>query len=280
MSENAQSARRRLSDLRPTYESIMMDDIASNLHSPDLAGEHYIATLGRLHEVLRPKTYLEIGVLQGDSLKLARCASIAIDPAFHLSPDNLEAVFSKPELHLYQMGSDDFFDRHNPRKILGAPLDMAFLDGMHRCEFLLRDFINTEKYCKRNSIIALHDCLPVEPGIASRVQSHAHSMAAHRAGWWAGDVWRTSMLLRRTRPDLQMTVLDSMPTGLVLLTNLDPSSNVLSDNYAQFIREMLDWDLNNIGIPALFAEMEILPASRLQEHEDITQRFGCKSIKR
>ncbi len=250
-----------------------MNDVAANCHVPDLAGEHYITTLGRLHEVLQPKTYLEIGVLQGDSLKLARCASIAIDPAFHISPDNLRPVLAKPELHFYQVASDEFFNRYSPSKILGAPLDMAFLDGMHRCEFLLRDFINTEKHCKRNSIIALHDCLPVELGIASRVQSHAHSAAAHRAGWWAGDVWRTSMLLQRSRPDLQMTVLDSMPTGLVLITNLDPNNNVLSKNYAQLVQQMLDWDLEEIGTTELFAEMRVVSASKLQTNEDISQRF-------
>lgn len=250
-----------------------MNGMAAHLQIPDLAGEHYIATLQRLHEVLRPKTYLEVGVLQGDSLKLARCASIAIDPAFQIAPDNLQDVFAKPELHVYQTGSDEFFDRHSPSRILGAPIDMAFLDGMHRCEYLLRDFINTERHCKRNSIIALHDCLPIEAGIACRVQSDARSVLPHRAGWWAGDVWRTSLLLRRERPDLQMTVLDSSPTGLVLITNLDPGSAVLSDGYFRLVQGMLAWDLPEIGIVALFAEMGISPASELQAHEDITRKF-------
>lgn len=250
-----------------------MNDMAADLHIPDLAGEHYITTLQRLHEALRPRTYLEIGVLQGDSLKLARCASIAIDPTFHITPGNLQDVFAKPELHFYQTGSDEFFGRYSPREILGAPIDMAFLDGMHRCEYLLRDFINMERHCKRNSVIALHDCLPVEAGIASRVQEHAHSVAPHRAGWWAGDVWRTSLLLRRRRPDLQMTVLDSMPTGLVLITNLDPGSTALSDDYSRCVQDMLAWDLAEIGIAPLFAEMRVSAASGLQAHEDITQRF-------
>lgn len=239
----------------------------------DLGGEHYIVTLQRLHEALRPKTYLEIGVLQGDSLKLARCASIAIDPAFHITLSNLQSVVAKPELHFFQMGSDDFFDQHSPSRILGAPIDMAFLDGMHRCEYLLRDFINTERHCKRNSVVALHDCLPVEVGIAGRVPSQTSVVAPHRSGWWAGDVWRTSLLLRRMRPDLGMTVLDSSPTGLVLVTNLNPNDTVLSDNYARFVKDMLAWDLEEIGIQALFAEMRVGAASSLHAHEDITQRF-------
>ena len=162
-----------------------MNDMTAELHVPDLAGEHYFTVLQRLHEALRPKTYLEIGIHLGDSLRLARCASIAIDPEFYIAPGNLQDVFAKPELHFYQTGSDEFFARHSPREILGAAIDMAFLDGMHRCEYLLRDFINTERHCKRNSVIALHDCLPVEAGIANRMPSQARSVAPHRQGWWA-----------------------------------------------------------------------------------------------
>lgn len=251
----------------------MMNDMAADVLIPDLAGEHYIATLQRLHEVLRPKRYLEIGVQSGDSLRLARCASIAIDPAFHITPGNIEGVFAKPELHFYQTGSDDFYNRYSPTAIFGAPIDMAFLDGMHRCEYLLRDFINTERHCKRNSVVALHDCLPVEPGIASRFVSHPREAASHRAGWWAGDVWRTSLLLRRQRPDLRLTVVDATPTGLVLITNLDPGNTTLADGYAGFVEQMLGWDLEQIGIPALFREMRVEPASELHAHEDITRRF-------
>lgn len=250
-----------------------MNNMAADIQIPDLAGEHYIATLQRLHEVLRPKTYLEIGVQQGDSLTVARCASIAIDPAFHIAPGNIEGVFAKPELHFYQMGSDEFFDRHSPKTIFGAPVDMAFLDGMHRCEYLLRDFINTERHCKRNSVVALHDCLPVEPGIASRFVSHPREVAPHRAGWWAGDVWRTSLLLRRHRPDLRLTVVDATPTGLVLVTNLDPGNMTLSDGYAGFVEQMLGWNLEEIGTPELLAEMQVEPTSELQMHENITQKF-------
>lgn len=246
---------------------------ASSPQAPDLAGEHYTITLNRLHEALRPKTYLEIGVLQGASLKLSRCPSIAIDPAFQIASENVEALLAKPELHLYQLGSDDFFARHSPAKILGVPIDLAFLDGMHRCEYLLRDFINMERHCRRNSVIALHDCLPVEAGITSRAPSQAHSMAPHRAGWWAGDVWRTSLLLRRVRPDLCMTVLDSTPTGLVLITNLNPDSTMLSDNYARLVNDMLTWRLEELGVQALFAEMRVESTSRVQTHEDLTQRF-------
>ena len=91
--------------------------------------------------------------------------------------------------------------------------------------------------------------------------------------WWAGDVWRTSLLLRRRRPDLQMTVLDSSPTGLVLITNFDPGNTTLSNSYSRCVQDMLSWNLDEIGTAALFAEMDVCSTLGLQAHEDISKKF-------
>lgn len=250
-----------------------MDHAYSAAHVPDLSGEDYIRTLARLHDVLRPKTYLEIGTLQGKSLALPRCKSIAIDPAFHISPEFLPGIFAKPSVQFFQTGSDDFFAANDPAAILGAPLDMAFLDGMHRCEFLLRDFMNTERHCKRNSIVALHDCVPVETVTTNRSEAPHQTLSPLHAGWWLGDVWRTCLLLKRVRPDLVITVLDCHPTGLVLVTNLDPVSRILPDGYDGHVRDMLAWDLDTIGLPDLMAEFDLEPASVIGTHEGVTRRF-------
>ena len=241
---------------------------------PDLKGEHYLHALQRLHATLQPKTYLEIGVSQGHSLALARCRSIAVDPAFQITPEHLHAVISKPSMHFFETTSDDFFASHSPRRIFGRPVDIAFLDGMHRCEFLLRDFANVERHCKKNSVVVLHDCLPVEPAIAHRAPSEPRKVIQeHRATWWAGDVWRTSLLLRRRRPDLSLTVLDSNPTGLVLITNLDPASRMLQDQYSIMVQEMLSFDLAKIGVQSLFAEMNVQPSEMILRHEELTKHF-------
>lgn len=241
---------------------------------PDLAGDHYFKTIQILHQVLNPKTYFEIGTLHGDTLALARCSSLAVDPAFDFTKQELIAkITAKPLLMLFQMSSDDFFAQHDPERLLNGKLDFAFLDGMHRCEFLLRDFINTERFCKRNSVIALHDCLPVELVMTQRIPSSEQPSAAHRQGWWTGDVWRTALLLKRVRPDLSMVTLDAQPTGLILVTNLDSKSCFLSDGYANHVAMMLSWRLSEIGIPNLFEELGIEPASGLTTHEQITARF-------
>ena len=240
----------------------------------DLAGEYYEETLVRLHQVLRPKTYMEIGVFAGATLALASCPSIAVDPGFEITdPEIFARILLRPQVSFYRMPSDDFFAAHDPREILKAPVDMAFLDGMHRCEFLLRDFINTEKACKPNSVVMLHDCVPVDDGITDRVPHRRRGEGEQRSDWWTGDVWRTALLLRRRRPDLAMAVLDASPTGLVIVTNLDPSNRELSGSYQACVRDMLGWHIPEIGIEQLHAELNVEPTSVLAEDDQITARF-------
>lgn len=241
---------------------------------PDLLGRNYHEVLRQLHLTLAPKTYLEIGVHTGRSFGISRCASIGIDPGISITdPAILEEIIKKPCLMLFNMPSDAFFERYRPTELLGRHIELAFLDGMHRCEFLLRDFMNTESNCRSNSVIALHDCLPPDPGITARTSGQRRSLLPHRFEWWAGDVWRTSLLLRRYRPDLRLTVLDAAPTGLVLITNLDPENKKLAEGYASYVEEMLSWDLDKIGVASLFEEMKVEPTSAIEAHEQLTARF-------
>ncbi len=241
---------------------------------PDFAGHGYLEVLRRLHEVLQPRNYLEIGTFTGESLALADCASLAVDPDFLFEDIALvRRIVSKPRLLMFRMASDLFFQRHDPTALLGDKVQLAFLDGMHRCEFLLRDFINTERHCAPNSIIALHDCVPVEEPMTDRTQLARPSIEPHRRHWWAGDVWRTGRLLRRMRPDLSFTTLDAPPTGLVLITNLDPGSTALLDRYEENVRTMLGWSLLEIGLAQHAAEMQIEPTSAYVTAEQLTSRF-------
>jgi hypothetical protein len=129
-----------------------------------------------MHEWLAPASHFEIGTESGASLSNAKCATIAVDPKFHLG--TRDCVGSKPFCALYQMRSDTFLRRHDPSRMFHGPIDLAFLDGMHYCEYLLRDFANTERHCRRNSVIAMHDCVPVDLAIASR--AGAPTIEAHR----------------------------------------------------------------------------------------------------
>ncbi len=241
---------------------------------PDFAGHGYLQVLQTLHEVLQPRNYLEIGTCTGESLALATCASLAVDPDFSFEDIQLvRRIVSKPRLLLFRMASDLFFQQHDPRVLLGEEVQLAFLDGMHHCEFLLRDFINTERHCARNSVIVLHDCLPVEEPMADRASLSRPSIEPHRRWWWAGDVWRTARLLRRVRPDLSFTTLDAPPTGLVLITNLDPDSTALRDHYDEHVQTMLGWSLAEIGLQQHAADMQVEPTGDYVTSEQLATRF-------
>jgi hypothetical protein len=231
------------------------------------AGDNYLVLLRALHTILKPRTYFEIGSEAGISLSLAECASVAVDPAFGLKKD---VIRRKPSLHLYHTTSDAFFRSVDPTAILGDKIELAFLDGMHLYEFLLRDFMNTERYCRRNSIIALHDCVPSDLLMTRRFQNNPEKTLPPS---WTGDVWKMVPILKKYRPDLAITVTDASPTGLVLITNLDPSSTVLGSSYADIIREMAEVDLASYGLDRFLDECALVPTGSLTEFEGMAKRF-------
>jgi hypothetical protein len=198
-------------------------------------GGDYRGLLQWFHEAAQPSTYLEIGVETGLTLALARCASIAVDPDFQIASPVMN---NKPSCHFYPCGSDDFFRDYDPTRILGAPIDLAFLDGLHHYEVLLRDFLNTEKHCERASIILLHDCLPVDSHVARRKRGdwRYRERSAHPTHW-AGDVWKTVAILKRARPDLEIIAYDAQPTGLVAITHLDPRSTAQETHISELVEE-------------------------------------------
>ena len=245
----------------------------------DLPGPWYEEILAQLHAYFQPASYFEIGIDTGTTLALGNCRTVAVDPAYTISdPDVVAQVLAKPAISLFRMRSDDFFGNYDLTALLGGKIDMAFLDGMHRCEFLLRDFINTERHCKRNSIVVLHDCLPVEEAITYRalpdtLETPMPTQRPHRHNWWAGDVWRAALLLKRVRPDLHMVALDAAPTGLIMITNLNPDDLILDDNYTRHVTTMMSWTLADIGLEALFAEMKVEPTAQFMREDKLTAHF-------
>ena len=220
---------------------------------PFHAGLDYFDCLSRLHTALEPARYLEIGVWRGESLARAHAASIGVDPHFLIDRDITGA---KPACHLFQCGSDEFFANHDPLAILGGPIDLAFLDGMHRFEFLLRDMANAERVCRPGGAIVLHDCLPIDALITHRDQSEHLRRDAVVPGWWAGDVWKVPVLLRQFRPDLRMLAFDAPPTGLIVITGLDPANTSLNAQYPAMVDAMMHVELADFGTRRLFELLE------------------------
>jgi hypothetical protein len=220
-----------------------------------LDGPHYFETLAALHARLAPATYFEIGTLHGETLRLARCASVAVDPQFQLTVD-VEA--DKPFCRLFEETSDDFFAHRDLTDILGARVDLAFLDGLHEFPFLLRDFINTERHCHADATIVMHDCLPRDVAMTGGCERTSGSQK-YRA-YWTGDVWKIVPVLRKWRPDLRLTCLDSSPTGLVICTGLEPASRTLSEAYEEIVAEWVNASLADFGLDQLFEQAQVQSA--------------------
>jgi len=196
----------------------------------DLPGPEYLEVLRHIHATLRPRTYVEIGVEAGESLRLAGSATraIGVDP---------EPVLARPppaNASVFAMTSDEFFNGGFAAEALaGTPIDLAFIDGMHQSEFTLRDFVHVERWCTPASTVLIHDCYPLNRMTAERERSTA---------FWSGDVWRAIVVLRRHRPDLKIQVIAAPPTGLAVVRGLDPTSKVLADNFDAIAAEMLAID--------------------------------------
>jgi hypothetical protein len=169
----------------------------------------------------------------------------AADPKFQLQGN---PIGERIETYLFQLTSDEFFARHNLRTYFPNGVDFAFLDGMHHFEYLLRDFFNMEKYSHRYTIVALHDCYPINTEIANREENYDSRVDAATRGMWAGDVWKLLPILHDFRPDLDITILDCPPTGLVVVRGLDPASKVLIDNYDGIVAEYRDVNLEKFDI--------------------------------
>jgi hypothetical protein len=250
--------------------------VNSNAHALNDIGPHnghdYKEVLKWFHNWLAPQTYLEIGTLTGGTLSLADCPSIAIDPQFQITSD---VIGKKRSTLFYQVGSDQFFRERNPSQLLGSAIDLVYLDGMHWYEFLLRDFINTEKHAKRNSVIIMHDCIPTNLYYGRRVVDSMADLRERVAfpGWWAGDVWKTVELLKRARPDLRIHAYNAPPTGLVCVTNLDSSSEVLEKNYSGLIESLMDQSYDGENFKNYISHLDIRPTEEIGSPDKISKYF-------
>jgi tetratricopeptide (TPR) repeat protein len=183
-----------------------------------LPGPAYREILRRLHDRLRPRTYLEVGVEHGTTLALAIHSeqAVGVDPVPRPPTRGLPAG-----ARVFHTTSDAFFDGRRRQDVFGdRTVDLAFVDGMHWFEYALRDFHNVERWCSASSTIVLHDCLPAAAVAATRER---------QTTFWVGDTWKALEYLLRQRTDLAISVIPSYPSGLIVVQNLDPSSSISNE---------------------------------------------------
>lgn len=211
----------------------------------------YLDFLQALHERVAPRTYLEIGVAQGHSLALSRCPSIGIDPAFEVDQEIAGPV------SLLRRTSDEYFlalAAEDATPFGEVPIDFAYIDGMHHLEFALRDFINVERYSAPTSVIAFDDVLPRNVAEAARDRELMP---------WTGDVFRVLYVFAARRPDLLLVLVDTEPTGTLLVARPDPASRILAEHLDDIVGDYVQPDPQPIPKETLERTQAMAPGEAL-----------------
>ena len=111
------------------------------------------------------------------------------------------------------MKSDDFFCKHNmlfqKRKI-----DIAFIDGSHEYDQVIRDIKNCLNFLSKDGIIILHDCNPY-------TAEQAYPPDKRITNAWMGEVWKAIVYFRSYYHKLNIFVLD-IDCGLGVITRGKP----------------------------------------------------------
>lgn len=188
-----------------------------------MPGPHYREVLARMHQLLRPKTYLEVGVDTGATLALAERSELAVG----VDPVNAVRVRLPPNAQVFEEESDAFFAKRGRDSVFGSRrVALAFIDGLHRFENTLSDFANVESWADPSGTIVLHDCVPILARAAARQRA---------TKFWVGDTWKIVPALRAYRPELKITTVLAPPSGLVVVRRLNPGSKVLTERRAEIL---------------------------------------------
>lgn len=162
------------------------------------------------------RNYLEIGVKKGKLFLNVRARKkLAVDPVLKINAKrkrkyclrNISNIFNE----YYEMTSNSFFNTQTSRLAKLKKVDVAFIDGQHTYQQALTDVNICLKYLGSKGALLIHDCNPQSAIQACPAQSREHADRISPDGKtpvWSGDVWKTIVHLRSTRPDVHVFVLD------------------------------------------------------------------------
>ena len=183
-----------------------------------------IDVIQKLIDAKRAKTYLEIGVeYQACFLQIKAPRKIAVDPKLifwdkkTMAKRYLKNLWSNIFNKYYEMTSDDFF--RTQHQLFGKrKIDVAFIDGLHEYNQVIRDVNNCLDHLTEGGVIVLHDCNP-----KSEEEAFPSDRLPAPDRSWMGDVWKAVVYFRSCRPDVNIFVLDA-DAGLGIMTRRKPDS--------------------------------------------------------
>jgi len=199
--------------------------------------------LTMLHDLLKPRVYLEVGVQYGLSLDLAVHSEVAIG----IDPQPLTQA--KNNQILFPMTSNEYWESQS-----GGTIDLAFIDGSHLWEDALEDFLNIVRFCGEFSVVVFDDVLPYNEAIAAREP---------QPGDWTGDVWYAMVLLEPLLQErgLKTARVNTFPTGSFVVWDFASGDGAWLDRH-------LRTNPPPSGVPA-----DVLYRFNALEAEDVVNRI-------
>ena len=193
--------------LRSTVAYIRRKERLSSLQGFESIKDSNSWSVRRIAEIAKirhAKTYLEIGVFKGNTLKSVPIPiRVGVDPFPLFNPTN-----TPPGVKVVVSTSDSFF-RWLPRRVR---FDVVFLDGLHKARQTLKDFWNAARHSNQSTVFLIDDVYPDSDltAMPSQRQSRlAKRLAGLETSRWHGDVWKVLIALEQVFPEFSFRVVNS-----------------------------------------------------------------------
>ena len=130
--------------------------------------------------------------------------SFVISPLLKISSNQ---IGTKTEVNFYQKHTAEFFEVDSSSVFANQKIDLAVIDGPKKPKKLLRDFLDLEAHSNQTGKILVPHILSNKNHQQDKVET----------------LWKMVVMLQKFRKDLSFTFLNSNPSGLLIISNLDPS---------------------------------------------------------
>jgi hypothetical protein len=215
----------------------------ARLRMPDA---DWLGVLRGVYATIAPECVVEIGEFAGESLALLQPPSFAIGVGSNVRIPSPPAT----ETHVFAEPSDAVFAGQRLRALLGTrALSVGFINGAGLFEKALRDFIALEALGDRHSLIIINGTVPLDEATQARTRE---------TEFHTGDVWKTVPCLKQYRPELRILTVAAAPSGLTLVSGLDPVSPVLDRSYDEAVARFADVRFSSIAADVMGA-LDVVP---------------------
>ena len=86
-------------------------------------------------------------------------------------------------------------------------------------------------------------------------------------------MWKAAAIIQRYRTDLRIYAFNTPPTGLIAITNLDPTSTLLDDHYFGLVQEAATTLEHPSEMLNFFSRLDMRPAEEYSTVERLSELF-------